>query len=225
MGKILIPASSPEDWKQFLAEPEKHWKRGNSARALAYCWQRSDGIPSDVSYVLRQAPELRGLEAIFAIPEYRVPLPGGSRPSQSDIWVLGKTDRGIASIAVEGKVSESFGPTIGEWYEGASPGKEERLSFLCSELGLSFPPVRDLRYQLFHRTASAIIEAKRLRAPDAVMVVHTFSPSNEWFADYEAFLGEFGLRAGVNDIASKQIAANLCLHLAWVHGSEEFLQA
>lgn len=184
MGKILIPASSPEDWKQFLAEPEKHWKRGNSARALAYCWQQSDGIPPDVSSVLLQAPELKGLETIFAIPEYQVPLPGGSRPSQSDVWVLGKTDRGIASIAVEGKVSEFFGPTIGEWYEGASPGKEKRLRFLCTGLGLSFPPARDLRYQLFHRTASAVIEAKRLRAPDAVMVVHTFSPSNEWFTDY-----------------------------------------
>ena len=25
MTKILIPASRPEDWKQFLAEPEKQW--------------------------------------------------------------------------------------------------------------------------------------------------------------------------------------------------------
>ena len=38
MAKILIPASSPEDWKQFLTEPEKHWKSGYSARSLAYCW-------------------------------------------------------------------------------------------------------------------------------------------------------------------------------------------
>jgi hypothetical protein len=34
MAKILIPASSPEDWKKFLAEPEKQWKSGYSARSL-----------------------------------------------------------------------------------------------------------------------------------------------------------------------------------------------
>ena len=45
MGKVYIPATNPEDWKQFLAEPEKHWKSGYSARSLAYCWHESDGIP------------------------------------------------------------------------------------------------------------------------------------------------------------------------------------
>ena len=48
MSKILIPAQSPEDWKQFLAKPEKHWKTGFSARSLAYCWQEADGIPPDI---------------------------------------------------------------------------------------------------------------------------------------------------------------------------------
>ena len=33
MGKILIPATAPEDWKGFLAQPDKHWKRGFSAKA------------------------------------------------------------------------------------------------------------------------------------------------------------------------------------------------
>jgi hypothetical protein len=41
MNNILIPASNPEDWKKFLADPEKHWKKGYSARTLAYCWQNS----------------------------------------------------------------------------------------------------------------------------------------------------------------------------------------
>lgn len=219
-----MPTSNPDDWKQFLAEPKKHWKRGYSARALAHCWQEANDIPPDVKAVLGQAPELKGLDALFCIPEYQVPLPGGSRPSQSDIWVLGKTHRGLVSIAVEGKVSESFGPTVAEWYSEASSGKEKRLRLLCSELGVAFPPANDLRYQLFHRTASAIIEAKKLHAPDAVMVVHTFSPSNEWFADYEAFLRLFGLEGGVDQIASRKIAAGLSLHLAWVHESGKWLQ-
>lgn len=225
MGKILIPASSPKDWKRLLAEPEKHWKRGYSARALAFCWQSAGDLPGEVREVLTPSPDLKSMESIFCIPEHQVPLPGGSRPSQSDIWVLGRTQRGLVSIAVEGKVSESFGPTIGEWYADASAGKEKRLRFLCSELGLSFPPHDDLRYQLFHRTASAMIEAKTFHAADAVMLVHTFSPTDEWFSDYHYFLEQFGLCAIANQIVSTQITDSIRLHFAWVHGSSEWLEA
>ncbi len=225
MAKILIAASSPEDWKGFLAEPEKHWKPGHSARALAYCWQEADGIPPEVLSVLSQASELEGLETIFAIPEYQVPLPGGSRPSQNDVWVLGKTPQGLVSIAVEGKVSESFGPTIAEWSQENSHGKEKRLKFLCAEIGLDYPPPSNVRYQLFHRTASAVIEAKKVNALNAVMVVHTFSPTNEWIADYQAFLRLFGLDGEVNKTVSKQLSENLMLHFAWVHGSKKYLES
>ena len=52
MSKIFIPANKPEDWKTLLAEPDKHWKKGCSARALAYCWQEADGFPESVRNVL-----------------------------------------------------------------------------------------------------------------------------------------------------------------------------
>ena len=48
MEKFFIPAKSPIDWKQLLAEPEKHWKTGYSAKALAYCWQEAQGFPESV---------------------------------------------------------------------------------------------------------------------------------------------------------------------------------
>lgn len=225
MGRILIPATSSDDWRQFLAKPEIQWKSGYSARALAHCWQAADGIPDDVHTVLMQAPTLQGLEAAFCIPEHQTPLPGGSQPSQSDVWVLATTTNGLVSIAVEGKVSESFGPTIGDWKTDTSPGKDKRLRFLCSELALPFPPRNHFRYQLFHRTASAVIEAKRFHATDAVMVIHTFSPTDEWLSDYQDFLGLLELTGGVNEVASKQLADGPRLHLAWVHGSAEWLQA
>lgn len=225
MAKILIPASSPEDWKGFLAEPDKQWRRGYSARSLAYCWQEADGIPQEVLSVLGQVPSLQGLTTILAIPEHQVPLPWGIRPSQNDVLALGETGNGLVSIAVEGKVSEPFGPTVGEWLKGASAVKEERLEFLCGELGLRFPPPGHVRYQLFHRTVSAILEAKRFRASDAVMVVHSFSPSNEWLEDYQAFLALFGLLAGVDEAVSARVAGGLALHFAWVNGCEEYLRA
>jgi hypothetical protein len=222
MSKILIPSSSPEDWKQFLAEPEKQWKSGYSARSLAYCWQEAGEIPPDVKAVLGQVASLKNLETIFAIPEHKVPLPGGARPSQNDVWVLAETPTGLVSISVEGKVSEPFGPTVGEWFHNRTAGKEKRLKFLCKELGLVFPPAENIRYQLLHRTASALIEANRFRAVDAAMVVHTFSKTNEWIEDYQNFLSLFDVTAGANQAVTVKIE-NINFSFAWVHGAEKYL--
>jgi len=175
MNRIYIPATCPDDWKMFLAEPEKQWKSGYSARALAYCWQEVGGIPEDIASILMKKKELDGLETLLTIPEYQVPLPGGGHPSQNDVWVLARAKEGLVSIAVEGKVSEPFGLTIGEWKKDFSPGKKLRLKYLCSLLGFLKQPIDDVRYQLLHRTASAIIEANRFHARYAVMVVHSFS--------------------------------------------------
>lgn len=225
MTRIFMPTSGPEDWKQLLADPEKHWKTGNSARALAHCWEESGGIPDEVRTVLANASELAEIEVLFCIPEHQVPIPGGSRPSQNDIWVLGRTPQGLVSIAVEGKVSESFGPTIAEWFKDPSAGKEQRLRFLCEVLEIDFPPAKALRYQLFHRTASAIVEAKKYGAPDAAMLVHTFSQRDDWFDDYAAFLIALSLPAEINGVATKRLTSGIRLHLGWVHGAAKWLQA
>lgn len=223
MAKVLVPASSPDDWKQFLADPEKHWKTGYSARSMAYCWQEAYGIPKDVHSVLTQSSELAGLEAIFVIPEHKVPLPGGHRESQNDAWVLAQCEGGLVSIAVEGKVSEPFGDLVGDWFSNPSKGKETRLKFLCEKLGISFPPPDNVRYQLFHRTVSAILEAERFGAKHAVMVVHTFSRTNEWLKDYQDFVALMGLHGGVDELLSTKLPSGMNLHLAWVHGDEKYL--
>jgi hypothetical protein len=127
----------------------------------------------------------------------------------------------LVSIAVEGKVSESFGPVIDEWHTG-SPGKKRRLAFLCEQLGLSSPPGH-LRYQFFHRTASAIIEADRVHAAQAAMVVHSFSPANEGFEDYRKFVGLFGLEGELDGLCSTTLPSGLALHLAWVRGDQRYL--
>ena len=192
---------------------------------MAHCWQDAGGVPAEVLQVLSQTPSLRNLEAIFAIPEHKVPLPGGQRASQNDVWVLAENEHGLISIAVEGKVSEPFGETIGEWFKNPSSGKKKRLQYLCEQLGLEFPPPLETRYQLLHRTVSAIIEAKRFRTTEAVMVVHTFSKTNEWLEDYQYFLSLFGLVAGVNESVSIKMPDNINLTLAWVHGAEKYLNA
>ena len=224
MNRILIPASNPEDWKKFLADPKKQWKKGYSARTLAYCWHAANSIPAEVLSVLKQSTELSRIEPLFIIPEHKVPLPGGSAASQNDIWVLGKTDTHLVSFTVEGKVSEPFGPTAEEWFKDPSPGKEKRLNFLCEELGLSYPIPNNIRYQLLHRAVSALLEAKRFRTDRAGMVVHSFSPSNEWFEDYQTFIDLFKLNAGINELVSTTLPNGIVLYFAWIHGDEKFLE-
>ena len=225
MNRILIPAACPDDWKGLLSEPRKQWKSGYSARALAYCWQEAGGIPEDVAYVLTKERELEGIETLCAFPEHQVPIPGGKRPSQNDVWVLARANGGLVSIAVEGKINEPFGPTIGEWKRDFSPGKKERYKFLCSLLGFDTQPGDDIRYQLLHRTASAIIEAKRFYARYAVMVVHSFSQSEEWFTDYERFLSLFGVKAELNTVIGVGEHSEVLLYFAWIRGDKRYLSA
>ena len=220
---IYIPAHKAEDWKQFLADPEKQWKMGYSARSLAHCWQNAGGLPSDVISVLNQIPSLLNIETILAFPEHKVPLPGGSRPSQNDVWVLGKSSEKLISIAVEGKVSEPFGESVKDWFKNKSRGKTVRLQYLCNELGIAFPPPNEIRYQLLHRTVSAIIEAKKFNTKEAVMVVHTFSESNEWFDDYSYFLSLFDLEGEINKTVFTKLKSGINLYFAWVHGNSKYL--
>ena len=67
-----------------------------------------------------------------------------------------------------------------------SIGKTERLAALCELLGLEACPV-DIRYQLLHRTAAAIIEAEKFDAKHVGMIVHSFSPTRRWFSEFSQF--------------------------------------
>jgi hypothetical protein len=59
---------------------------------------------------------------------------------------------------------------------------------LCKTLGLSSDKARPLRYQLLHRAASAIYEAKRYRTDIAAILVHSFGDAKNGFSDFSAFL-------------------------------------
>jgi len=225
MPRIFVPSSGPGDWRCLLAEPEKHWARQRSARTLAHCWEDCNGFPPEIQSVLSQHSALSNAEPLLIFPEWKVSLPGGARPSQNDIWVLAKGQNGLVSIAVEGKVEEPFDKTIGEWKKDTTEGKETRLNYLAEVLGLRKPVPDGIRYQLLHRTASAVIEAERLGARHAVMLVHSFSHDNQWFGDFATFVALFGQSPKVGQLVTVTAAKGLPLHLGWVHGDERYLDA
>ena len=230
MGRIYVPANKPEDWRKLLAKPRNHWKRGYSAKALAYCWQEDDGFPKSVRKVLINCEiELfKNISLLLAFPEYKVSLPPrGGRPSQNDIFILAKGGEQLVSIAIEGKVSEPFGETVAEWKSKITEGKRQRLEFLRKQLQLENVQIDHIRYQLLHRTVSAILEAKKFNAENALMLVHSFSKSDEWiegFEDYRNFLALYGLEDVQPDsIMFAKSIEGMALYFGWVKGEKKYL--
>lgn len=224
MARILHCTQKPEDWQAYLADKDKHWRTGYSAKSLAYCWESANGFPPEVAAVFRNASDaaVQNIEPILAVPEFKVPLPGGDRPSQNDIFVLGRSSTGAVVIMVEGKVDESFGPTLSKWQTDASPGKEDRLQFLLRVLGLSVEPDGAIRYQLLHRAASALIEAERFHAVAAVMLVHSFSGKRTGWTDFKAFASLFGGTVSVGALTRLAQPEDIPLYVVWVQGDLRF---
>lgn len=216
--KRLEITRSADDWKQFLADPEKHWKEGRSAKMLANAWEEaSPGLPWEMQAAFVDTP-FAEFEPTLAIPEYEVDLPGGRRPSQNDLFVLGRIGTDLAVIMVEGKVDESFGPLLGDWLVDASPGKLERLAALQDVLGLKGELPASVRYQLLHRTASPVMEAKRLGAHYAAMVVHSFSTQDAWLEDYVAFCRALGVSGRKRRLEAVRRVGEPELWVGWVSG-------
>lgn len=190
MIRAYVPTDGVASWKARLADPDKQWKREASAFEAAVSWElalRSNrGLPASVAEVLDQQPEFGGSSVLVALPEHKVVLPGGTRSSQTDVWVLLRCGDGLVSMAVEAKADEAFGETIEEWTKDASEGKTERLAFLCDLLKQQSPHP-NLRYQLLHRTASAVLEARRWGASAAVMMVQCFRSRAKSLEDFSAF--------------------------------------
>lgn len=227
MPRILHFTSGPGDWQALLAEPQKQWKTGYSARTLAHCWEAADGFPAEVASALANTPDplLANIAPVLAVPEFKVPLPGGDRASQNDLFVLARSRAGPVSIMVEGKVNESFGPTLAEWRSEPSPGKDERMNFLLRTLGLSDTLDGAIRYQLIHRAASALIEGERYPAAAAVMLVHSFSDQRARWPDYRRFLSLFGVYAVIGTPQRLGGSQRPPLFAARVIGNRVFLDA
>ena len=186
--------AKPKDVIPYLAKQERHWKRGYSAYELAHSWVNAGGIPAPVRSVLDTCPDYAGAGLVEGLFERNVDLRTPGRRSQTDLLAFVKLVHGTAVIAVEGKVDESFDDLVSTWNDH-SPGKERRLQAFCATLGLRVADVGGIRYQLLHRTASAIYEAQRYRTLRAVMLVHSFSLTDASFHDLQAFAKSMGVPA------------------------------
>ena len=179
-------------------------------------WSSSQNdFPFAVRAVLKTAPEYAHAEFVDGFFEREVELGSPGRNSQTDLMVIAGFDDKLGIIAVEGKVEESFAELVADW--NRTPGKQRRLEELCKTLGLDAAQVGGIRYQLLHRTASAIYEAKRYRCRHALMLVHSFSPTHRWFEDFVSFSRALCVPVQQPNLCSSpKVCEGVSLRLAWV---------
>ncbi|MES2467218.1 MAG: hypothetical protein V4675_07950 [Verrucomicrobiota bacterium] len=144
-------------------------------------------------------------------------------PSQNDLWALLTNHYGLISLAIEAKAGESFDATVNDWLDKdeSRKGREARLEWLCQELNrpAALEVCGLLRYQLFHRTVSALKEAKRYRASAAVMLVQSFSEDPAAWADFERYAAFLGAVAKKGALSLVPGGGGLLIYLGWVQSA------
>jgi hypothetical protein len=227
MKRILVPTQSGSDWQRLLAKPKLHWKKGKSAMTTAACWEAADGkLPPEIVSVLESTkhPDLVNLRLLLAIPEWEVPLKGGQTASHIDVFALARNACGLVVLAIEAKVDEEFGPTLGAKRAESSSGQHQRIEYLHSILRLKQPLADTIRYQLLHRTASALLTAQEFHAHAAVMLVQSFGagPSSRGREDYEAFCQAIEACLIADDVSILPSFKKPHLFLSWCPGEQRF---
>lgn len=220
VGKYYLPSSGKKSWKSLLANPKKQWKSGYSAKELAKSWEEAEGFPTSIvtAFEESQIPLFNDVEFLFGFPDYKVSLLGDPADSQNDLYVLAKADNELLTIMVEGKVAESFGATVDTWKEkNPSRGKTERLTYLLDTLNLKEDSVLDKRYQLVHRAASTLIEANRVQANHALVLVHSFSETGKWYEDYADFVKLFDLTPIQDKVVGPISINGVNVYFGWIN--------
>lgn len=207
MSRLCIETRGIASWRDRLASPDTQWERKFSAFETAVSWEgvsRSEsGLPQPIVALFSNS--VFGLpKMLLAVAEHKVPLRGRGGDSQCDVWALLHTESGGVSLSVEAKAKEPFGQgneSLRQWLDAGkteeSKGNrhdrwihvEENLPKPASEGYAQVP------FQLLHRCAAAVIEAKRLCLPNAAFVVQAFESPVESFEAFSRMCTAIGVPA------------------------------
>jgi len=213
--RIHVPMLSPDDVIPHLGAPG-HYRFPRSGWCIANHWFVANDLPDLVRLTLETIPLFGGAELIEGLIERHVELGDGATASQTDLLAILGVGTELAIMAIEGKVDETFGRLVSEELSEASERKTARVRRLAALFGLSVADAGPLRYQLFHRTASAIFEAKRYRAKSAVMMVHSFDANDCGLSDFKQFAAAIGLaNAAPTWTVGPVDVAGIALYLGW----------
>lgn len=216
----------------MLADPETQWERYKSALEMAVCWEsardHARGIPPEVATALDSAPPLAGAHLLIGLPAHKVPFEGGGHPSQNDLWALLRVGSALVSMAIEAKAGEKLDDFVKDWLpkDGERSRKPERLSALKIRLGIPDIDVSHIRYQLLHRTASALKEAERFGARTAVVLVQSFNRAadDESWKDVLKFGEVMGVEVKEGGVVQSPRPTAVPLFIGWVTSSPADLE-
>lgn len=222
MSNLCISTRGIGSWRERLADPDRQWKRRFSAFETAVSWELAATskfeIPSPIGKLFTES-NYRKPALIFAVAEHKVNLPGGAAASQCDVWAVVKTIQGMLSLTVEAKANEPFGDEIVErWLvagktEESMSNRKKRFEYVRSHL----PPSDSLspvRYQILHRCAASVIEAKRFGFQHAAFVVQAFSAPEQSFQDYAVFCQALNIPATRGRLATTSVDG-VSLSVGW----------
>ena len=189
MGFVIHGAGeqigSVDEWARLAAPAgkERHWVAGRRAMELARRWV-SGTVPEEVQRVLESHAAFREFVPTDAWPEHRTQLDGyGGNTRNHDLLLVGRCGDGPAIVDIEGKADESFGSLVGRQLARAREAQVEkpgsmalaRVEELCGAvLGTTAGAASELRYQLIHGVAAAVIAAGERGAKRAAWIVHEF---------------------------------------------------
>ncbi len=117
---------------------------------------------------------------------------------------------------VEGKVDEPFGETVAAWSADMSAGQDQASRVALRDAAPRLRDLGEVRYQLLHRTASAVVAAHRFVAPTALVLVHSFSPSAASLGDFQRFLGLYQLQGSLGGITGPVTLDGVETYFGWV---------
>lgn len=208
MSRICINTRGASDWRDRLANPQRQWKRGYSAFEAAVSWELAarlgTGIPEPIEKVLA-ATDFAPLALRLAIAEHKVELAGDGHDSQTDVWAWLHSAAGDISVSVEAKARESFGKTLAAWLVGRNARSTANRRRRWKHVEANLPRAvngdySDVPYQLLHRCATAVIEARRLGFGNGLLVVQAFGSPTDRYQQFEKLCTVVGLQAARNTL-------------------------
>lgn len=241
MSRLVIETQGLCDWRSRLADPIKHWRREFSAFELAVQWEMAgserkneSGMPQEINRLLDGlVSQAVPRKMLVGIVEHKVQLEHGVTASQNDMWAIVRVGDDLLSLAIEGKAGEGFDELVADWLKDGSRGpngeedkkrtskKPQRLASLQDILGIAGADVGHLRYQLLHRTASALIEAERIGAKYAAMIIQSFkNPKRNadgmaHFDDFQRFGAALGVTVEAGRLSPMIDRKGIGLCLGW----------
>ena len=228
---LHVSLLQPEDVIPHLGKGKEHWQPGRSAQLTARSWFEARDFPASIAAILATGKDFGNAELVDAFLERTVDLGDGREPSHTDVMAVVGVGNRLGVLAVEAKVDEPFGPFVQEWLDAgkansdAGAGRSARLDHLCALLELPRTAALPLRYQLLHRTASALIEARRYRATLAEMMVQSFCTRlpQTGLADFQSFAEAMGfaqLEPGV--LSAPKMIGGISFSLGWASDATAF---